>query len=94
MPKGLPTGPKLKAWLKKHPPGASKVTAPKATVHYEHLVNAAKNLPGGILGRLATYGIPAAAAAAPLLYREWLGRGYRSGRKPINDLLAAQEGRK
>jgi hypothetical protein len=30
-----------------------------------------------------------AAASLPLLYREWLGRGYRSGRKPIQELVEA-----
>jgi hypothetical protein len=40
----------------------------------------------GLVGRSA---IPLAAASLPLLYREWLGRGYRSGRKPIQELVEA-----
>jgi hypothetical protein len=40
-------------------------------------------------------GGPAATLAtmAPLLYREWLGNGYRSGRPAFEELLAAQRGR-
>jgi hypothetical protein len=42
--------------------------------------------PGG-LGRAATAMAPAAIAAAlPLLYREWAGRGYRSGAVPAQTL--------
>lgn len=37
--------------------------------------------------------VATAATALPLLYREWLGHGYRSGRPAFEELLAAQRGR-
>jgi hypothetical protein len=48
-------------------------------------------LPKSIMHGLGAAAIPAAAASIPLLYREWLGRGHRSGRKPIQQLIEANQ---
>lgn len=40
-------------------------------------------------GRGSRYGLPFLAALLPLLYREWLGSGYRSGKQPIKRLVDA-----
>ena len=42
----------------------------------------------GLLSRAA---VPLAAAAVPLALKEWVGGGYRSGKKPAQELVAANQ---
>lgn len=56
------------------------------------LTSALGRLKPSPLGTAAAVGVPLAAAALPLLGREWLSRGgYRSGRKPIQSLVDANK---
>lgn len=57
----------------------------------DQLLAARKRLPTATAGRMAALGLPLAAAALPMLGREWLGGGYRSGRKPIQQLVDANQ---
>ena len=64
-----------------------KPLAPSMFLDRDRLVQEWRKLPKTPMGRLAAFGLPAAAAAAPLVAREWFGRGYRSGSKPIETLV-------
>ena len=75
IPKGLKISPEQLAAAAKYTP-ARKGGKPVA-------------MPGkGLLGRV---GIPLAAAAVPLALKEWVGGGYRSGKKPAQELVAANQ---
>lgn len=60
------------------------------TLHAAQLGQAARKVPlAGPGGRLARFGVPAAAAALPLLLREWMPGGYRSGAPAARQLVDA-----
>lgn len=86
------------------PPGSTPMPmGPKArmagavpkVISRDTIANAANNaeLRGrlGSVSRVGRAALPLAAASLPLLYREWLGHGYRSGHKPIQDLVEANQ---
>jgi hypothetical protein len=73
------------------PGAASTITRSGVTPEMQHAVARMTGPEGGIgRWRKMTGGtLPLLAGLAPLLYREWLGSGYRSGQQPAMDLAQA-----
>lgn len=75
---------------------ASVNGTPAVNVNRKQLNAAISHLPDAVRARsrLAAIGVPIAAAALPLMYREWLsGGGYRSGDRPARELVAGNTGK-
>jgi hypothetical protein len=82
------TGPRGASFLQKFlkPKDAARMTPGTMMAEAERRLGHATPI-----GRMGRFALPASLAALPLVAREWMGGGYRSGAKPIEQLAESMQ---